>query len=110
MVSKTIIVLTTVFALIAIGGGVGYYIANHDVSDESDGYTSSEIDQILQKYADNLRSKGGAIGCNGAKHTIKAGTDVRVENGAPVYDYHTDPFNATYYIPYHGIEYVYINI
>ena len=72
--------------------------------------TESEINEILKGYAKDLKEKGGAIGCGGTSHTVKAGTEVKVENGALVYDYHNNPMNVTYYIPYHAINYVYINL
>ena len=108
--NQTITAVIIVFALLSVGGIAGYYMANNSPTDDAEGMNESEINEILNGYAADLKEKGGAIGCNGAKHTINAGTDVRVENGALVYDYHNNPFNATYYIPYHAISYVYINI
>ncbi len=108
--NQTITAVIIVFALLSVGGVAGYYLANNSPTDDSDAMTESEINEVLKGYAKDLKEKGGAIGCNGSKYSISAGTDVRVENGALVYDYHNSPFNATYYIPYHGIDYVYINI
>ena len=111
MANKTIVIIVTALALIAIGAGAGYYVANHDVTDDSSGYSSSDVDKILQKYADDLNAKGGVIAFGeGGKHTVKAGDNIEVENGGLVFDYHNSPLNVTYYVPFHSINYVYVNI
>lgn len=60
--------------------------------------TESEINEILKGYAKDLNEKGGAIASGQGKMTIKAGTEIKVENGALVFEGHNDPFHAAYLI------------
>ncbi len=108
--NQTITAVIIVFALLSVGGIAGYYLANNSPTDDADAMTESEINEILKGYAKDLNEKGGAIASGQGKMTIKAGTEIKVENGALVFEGHNDPFHATYYIPYNGIDYIYVNI
>ncbi len=107
---QAIAIVTVVFALLTVGGITGYVLSNNSPTDDADAMTESEINEILSGYAKDLIEKGGAIACGQGKMTIKAGTEIKVENGALVFEAHNDPFHATYYVPYSGIDYIYVNI
>ncbi len=69
-----------IVAVLIAGWITGYILANNNQMDDSDGMTTSEINENLHKYADALNSKGEYIRTDGMNLQIKKGP-VGVENG-----------------------------
>ena len=105
MANNTLIAVAAVFALLAVGGVVGYALSQNDIPDSSDGETSSEINTRLQSYADDLKQYGGKIYTNANGISIPKGTNVTVSNGNLV----CSLTGGTCYFPHTGISYIVIN-
>ena len=105
--NHTLITVGIIVAVLAVGGIVGYTMANNDPTDDSDGMTTSEMNENLQKYADGLNAKGGFVRSDGVNLQVAKGT-VTVENGM-LYFTERDHPTWVYYVPYTGIGYVFIN-
>ena len=102
-----LITVGIIVAVLAVGGIIGYTVANNDPTDNSDGMTTSEIDQNLQKYADGLNEKGGFVRSDGVNLQVSKGT-VTVENGQLHFASRDNP-TWYYFVPYSGIVYVFVN-
>ena len=103
--SKTVVFAAiAVFSLLAVGGIIGYALSENGIPDSSDGETTSEINQRLQSYADDLKTYGGKIYTNGNGLSVPQGTNVTVSNGSLVCNLTGGEFR----IPHSGISYVII--
>ena len=105
MSNNGIIAVAAVFALLAVGGLIGYAVSQHDPSDSSEGMSDGEVNEKLQGYADDLKTYGGKIVTHNNALTVPMGTNVTVSNGDLVFVYS----GSTYKVPYSGISYILIN-